>query len=78
MKYETRKMKNSNDYPVISFRINENDKNEILEKISKIKTSINSESPDDHYRKKSKEIFFEALNIGLTKMLKRYDNEKGN
>ena len=70
MKKIKKKLKKSEEYPLISFRIEEDTKESVLERINIIKDRIDAKNNGEFYKVKKKDIFAEALEIGLTKLLR--------
>lgn len=65
MKKTKKKKKCPADYPIISFRIDEDAKNFILKKVSTLETLFNKNTSESDYKIKKNHIYTRALDIGL-------------
>ena len=58
------------EYPVLSFRLKEEEKAEITKIVNSIKEKTNLDNNSEFYKTKKTDIYVEALEIGLNKILK--------
>lgn len=69
---EAKKKKKPSDYPIFSFRVSKQDKDELTMLINDIAALANKGNTEDEWFTWNKDIIVEALRIGLKTLKKRY------
>ena len=76
MPIELEKKKDSNDYPLVAFRISQDEKDEIMQELKKIVAMINENKDDDEKSVRKNKVFVEAMRLGLESIKSSYLKKK--
>ena len=69
---EVKEKKQPNDYPVLSFRIDQEAKDSIVSEIEKIVVLLNKEKSESEYLIRKNNIYREAMLLGVSKLKKKH------
>ena len=68
---KTRKKKGPNDYPLMAFRVSDEEKEELSALIDQIVDSRNANLKDDEFKVRKNDVFVEGLRAGLRQLKKK-------
>ena len=66
--------KKPSDYPLFSFRIEENEKERLMERARRVASLADQKRDEDEYKIRTNDILLEALQIGLERLEQKYRN----
>ncbi|MBL6991347.1 MAG: hypothetical protein ISR65_16305 [Bacteriovoracaceae bacterium] len=65
MPIELEKKKDSNDYPLVAFRVTQEEKDEIMQSLEEVVEIINKNKGEDEKSIRKNKVFVEAMRMGL-------------
>ena len=76
MAIELEKKKDSNDYPLVAFRVSQEEKDEIMEGLEELVNIINKNKDEDEKLARKNKVFVEAIKRGIVDLKKDYPRKK--
>lgn len=76
MPIELEKKKGSNNYPLVAFRVTQEEKDEIMEKLEELVEIINKNKNDDEKCARKNMVFIEVMKRGIADLKKDYLKKK--
>lgn len=76
MTIELAKKKDSNDYPLVAFRVSQAEKDEIMQSLEELVEIINKNKSEDEKAARKNKVFVEAMKRGIANLKKDYLKRK--
>lgn len=76
MTIELEKKKDSNDYPLVAFRVSQEEKDEIMQQLEELVEIINMNKSEDEKAIRKNKVFVEAMRRGIADIKKGYSKSK--
>ena len=76
MPIELEKKKDSNDYPLVAFRVSQEEKDEIMQELEEVVLMINENKNEDEKSVRKNKVFVEAMRLGLESIKSSYLKKK--